>query len=80
MSGLSDTLVEHKLPIKEGFKPFQQAPRKIRAETQILVKEEVEKMYKSGVIRVVKYNEWLSNVVPVKKKNGKIRVCGLPKS
>ncbi|XP_024190383.1 uncharacterized protein LOC112194368 [Rosa chinensis] len=32
-------------------------------------------MHKSGIIRVAKYNQWLSNIVSVRKKNGKMRVC-----
>ncbi|KAK9914412.1 hypothetical protein M0R45_038193 [Rubus argutus] len=47
----------------------------MNADTMTSVKEEVEKMHKSGIIRVAKYNEWLSNIVPVRKKNGKMRVC-----
>ncbi|XP_024179271.1 uncharacterized protein LOC112185255 [Rosa chinensis] len=47
----------------------------MNSETQVLVKEEVEKMHKSGIIRVAKYNQWLSNIVSVRKKNGKMRVC-----
>ena len=47
----------------------------MRTETQIMVKEEINNMYRSGIICVAKYNEWLSNVVPVRKKNGKMRVC-----
>ncbi|XP_024196774.1 uncharacterized protein LOC112200008 [Rosa chinensis] len=41
----------------------------MNSETQVLVKEEVEKMHKSGIIKVAKYNKWLSNIVPVRKKN-----------
>nr|XP_011459671.1 PREDICTED: uncharacterized protein LOC105350031 [Fragaria vesca subsp. vesca] len=40
-----------------------------------VIKEEIENMHRSGIIRVAKYNEWLSNVVPVRKKNGKMRIC-----
>ncbi|KAL6191633.1 hypothetical protein ACLB2K_038023 [Fragaria x ananassa] len=32
-------------------------------------------MFKFDIIRVAKYNEWMSNIVPILKKNGKIRVC-----
>ncbi|KAL6222115.1 hypothetical protein ACLB2K_005507 [Fragaria x ananassa] len=46
----------------------------MKTETADGVKEEVEKMFKSGIIRVEKYNEWLSNIVHVHKKKGKIRV------
>ncbi|KAL6225628.1 hypothetical protein ACLB2K_004477 [Fragaria x ananassa] len=47
----------------------------MKTKTEDSVKEEVEKMFKLGIIRVAKYNEWLSNIVHVRKKNGKIRVC-----
>ncbi|KAL6214014.1 hypothetical protein ACLB2K_013452 [Fragaria x ananassa] len=47
----------------------------MKTETSDTVKEEVEKMFRSSIIRVAKYNEWMSNIVPVHKKNGKIRVC-----
>ncbi|KAL6135109.1 hypothetical protein ACLB2K_067337 [Fragaria x ananassa] len=57
------------LPTTPGERPVQQEPRRMKTETTDVVKEEVEKMFKSGIIRVAKYNEWLSNVVPVRKKN-----------
>ena len=40
-----------------------------------VVKEEVEKLKRSGAIREVFFPEWLANTVVVKKKNGKWRVC-----
>ena len=39
------------------------------------VKEEIERLLQAGFIRTARYVEWLSNVVPVVKKNGKKRVC-----
>ncbi|KAK4360353.1 hypothetical protein RND71_019305 [Anisodus tanguticus] len=39
------------------------------------IKAEIEQLLKAGFIRTTKYVEWLANVVPVKKKNGKVRVC-----
>ncbi|KAL6192126.1 hypothetical protein ACLB2K_038513 [Fragaria x ananassa] len=73
--GLSRELVCHRLPTTPRERPVQQEPRRMKTETADAGKEEVEKMFKSGIIRVAKYNEWLSNIVPVRKKNGKIRVC-----
>lgn len=75
MPGLSPDLVCHQLPTLPDKKPIQQAPRRMNADIMASVKEEVEKMHKSEIIRVAKYNEWLSNIVPVCKKNGKIWVC-----
>ena len=39
------------------------------------MKDEVERLLKAGFIRTAWYVEWLFNVVPVVKKNGKLRVC-----
>ena len=39
------------------------------------MKEEIQKKLSVGLILVVQYPEWLANVVPVPKKDGKVRVC-----
>ena len=39
------------------------------------IKEEVMKQIESKVVEVTKYPTWLSNIVPVAKKDGKIRIC-----
>nr|XP_011459867.1 PREDICTED: uncharacterized protein LOC105350136 [Fragaria vesca subsp. vesca] len=75
MPGLSPELVCHRLPTYPNRRLVRQEGRFMRTETQIVVKEEIENMHRSGIIRAAKYNEWLSNVVLVRKKNGKMRVC-----
>ena len=37
--------------------------------------EEIQKQLSVGFLSVVKYPEWLANVVHVPKKDGKVRVC-----
>ena len=39
------------------------------------MKEEIEKLLKAKFIRLVRYVQWLANIIPVMKKNGKLRVC-----
>ena len=39
------------------------------------MKEEIQKHLSVGFLSVVEYPEWLANVVPFPKKNGKVRVC-----
>ena len=39
------------------------------------MKEEIQKQLSVGFISMVQYPEWLANVVPVPKKDGKVRVC-----
>ena len=39
------------------------------------MKEEIQKQLSFGFISMVQYPEWLANVFPVLKKDGKVRVC-----
>jgi len=39
------------------------------------IKVEITRLYDAGFIRPCRYVEWISNIVPVIKKNGKLRVC-----
>ena len=39
------------------------------------MKEEIQKQLNVGFLSVVEYPEWLANVVPVPKKDSKVRVC-----
>ncbi|GKU85793.1 hypothetical protein SLEP1_g415 [Rubroshorea leprosula] len=75
MPGLNKELVEHRLPINKGYKPHKQPPRRMSPEVILKVKEEVERLHKVGFIRTARYSKRLSNIVPVVKKNGKLRVC-----
>ncbi|CAL2277698.1 unnamed protein product [Prunus armeniaca] len=75
MPELSRDLVEHRLPTVEDFKPFKQPPRRMSAEVELQVKEEIVRLVKAKFIRPARYVEWLSNIVPVKKKTGAIRIC-----
>lgn len=44
-------------------------------ERQTQVQDKVDKLLAVGFIEVVKYPRWVSNIVVVPKKNGKIWVC-----
>ena len=67
--------MEHRLPIKPEFHPFQQPPRRMSKEVELKVKEEIEKILKAKFIRPTRYKQWLAKIVPVMKRNGKLRVC-----
>ena len=75
LPGLSRKLVEHQLPIKEGFQPFQQAPRRMAPDITLKINGEIERLVRAGFIRPARYVEWLSNIVLILKKNGKLRIC-----
>ncbi|KAK1696927.1 hypothetical protein QYE76_013624 [Lolium multiflorum] len=51
MPGLDRSIIEHRLPFKKGFRPFQQRARQMKAEILEEVKKEIEKMLAAGFIR-----------------------------
>ena len=75
MPGLSREIVEHRLDIKPEYRPFKQPPRRYNAHIYPKIKEEVERLLEAKFIRPCRYAEWISNIVPIKMKNGKLRVC-----
>ena len=40
-----------------------------------MVKEDIEKKIKGKFLEVVDYPKWLADVVPVPKKDGRVRIC-----
>ncbi|PKU60192.1 RNA-directed DNA polymerase [Dendrobium catenatum] len=75
MPGLSPDVAVHRLTIKPDVTPVKQAPRRMRLEIEEQVIAETKKLIDAGFIREEKYADWIANIVPVKKKNGQIRVC-----
>ena len=39
------------------------------------IKEVVKKQFDAGFLAVARYPEWVANIIPVPKKNGKVRMC-----
>jgi hypothetical protein len=72
---VSPDLACHTLNFGPKHKPVSLKRQKLAPERATIVLEEVERLLASRAIREVQYPEWLSNMVVVKKKNGKWRVC-----
>lgn len=39
------------------------------------MQDELKKMRDAGIIKPIRHSSWVSNLVPVQKKNGDIRLC-----
>jgi hypothetical protein len=50
MLSLRRSIVEHRLPIKDGYRPFKQAPRRFRPELLEDIKE-IIRLYEAKFIR-----------------------------
>jgi hypothetical protein len=75
MPGLSREIVEHRLPIKFGFRPFKQRARTFLPDLLPRIKDEIHRPLEANFIRPCRYAEWVSNIVPVEKESDKLRVC-----
>ena len=40
-----------------------------------LIEKEIRKLFDAKIIVCMRHSRWLANIVPVKKKNGEIRLC-----
>ncbi|XP_065318831.1 uncharacterized protein LOC135926829 [Gordionus sp. m RMFG-2023] len=63
------------LKLKEGFSPIFLACRRVSFEWKKEINEELDKWVNDGIIFPVEYSEWATPLVPVKKSNGKLRLC-----
>ena len=52
----------------------KQKLRRLHPRWSLQVKEEIQKQLSVGFLFMVEYPEWLTNVVPIPKKDGKVRV------
>lgn len=75
MPGLDTTIVEHKLPLRPEFPHVKQKLRRNRPNMSIKIREEVKRQFNAGFLEVAKYSQWVSNIVHVPKKDGKVRMC-----
>ena len=69
MSGLDLGLVIHTLNVDPEAKPVAQPARVFHIEIEGQIVREVQKLLAAGFIKPIQHLRWLSNIVPVKKKN-----------
>ncbi|GAU51810.1 hypothetical protein TSUD_415980 [Trifolium subterraneum] len=75
MPGLDPEIVEHHLPLKPECPPVMQKLRRTHPDMALKIKEEVQKQIDAGFLITSEYPQWLANIVPVPKKDGKVRMC-----
>ncbi|GAU51747.1 hypothetical protein TSUD_415400 [Trifolium subterraneum] len=75
MPGLDPEIVEHHLPLKPECPPVKQKLRRTHPDMTLKIKEEVQKQIDAGFLITSEYPQWLANIVPVPKKDGKVRMC-----
>ena len=72
MPGLDPNLVAHALNVELGAKPVVQPMWTFHPDVEAQIIQEVQKLLMVGFIKPIMHPKWLSNIVPIKKKNGQI--------
>jgi hypothetical protein len=75
MLGISPKIVIHEIKTYPDAKPIWQRLRPVHPRKAAAIKLEVEKLLKAGFIYLVALTDWVSNIVPLEKKQGTIHVC-----
>lgn len=70
-----EDLFQHEIPLRSNAKPFRQRQRPINPTLVPKMKEELIKMRDAGIIKPIGHSIWVSNLVPIRKKNEDIRLC-----
>ena len=60
-------IIQHVIPIKVGFKRYQQPLRKMHPKLEPLIQSDMKKILDAKIIFKVRHSEWVSNLVPVRK-------------
>ena len=72
MPGLDTEIVMHRILVNSECPPVRQALRRMKSEIILKIKEEVEKKLKAGFLTVITYSDWVANIIPMPKKDGKV--------
>ena len=75
LRGIPAEIAEHRIVLEDDARPIWQRQHRLNPKYSLLVKEELDKLLRVGFIYEVPYSEWVSPIVMVPKKNGKIRIC-----
>ena len=68
--------VTAKIHVDPNATPKFYKARSVPFALQAGVEEELERLQKQGIIEPVQFSDWAAPIVPVVKRDGKIRICG----
>ena len=75
LPGIPEEVVRHSLNINPTMRAVRQKKRNFSEEKRDAINVELDRLLEAGFISPVQFPEWISNVVLVKKANGKWRMC-----
>jgi hypothetical protein len=70
LKGINSSLCTHRIPMEQGHKPIHEYQQWLNSAMREVVKNEVSKLIKAGVIYPISNSEWVSPVQVVPKQDG----------
>ena len=68
------SIIQHTIPIKPDKKPFRQKLKRINPMMLPIVEKEIKKLFNPKIIVTLRFSKWVTKLVPIRKKNGEIRL------
>ena len=68
--------IKAKLKLKENATPMFHRPRTVPFALKEAVEQELNRLEEKGILQKVDHSDWAAPIVPIPKKNGKVRMCG----
>ena len=65
-------ITQYKVPLNPNVKPFRQKLRRINPALFPVIEKEVKKLLDAKIIVPLNYSSWVANLVPIRKKMGKL--------
>ena len=75
LKGIDEQIVVHTIPLRADAIPVTQRPYRTNPKIAQTIQEELKKLLDVGFIYEIEHSDWVSPIVCVPKKNGKLRVC-----
>ena len=75
MPGIDPHIVKHEIKTYPNANPVRQRLRAVNPRKAPAIKVEIEKLLKASFIYPVPLTKWVSNPIPVDKKQGPIHIC-----
>ena len=69
------SILQHTIPLKKDNLPFKQKLRRMHPKLLPLIENEIKKLFEAEIIMALRFSRWVENMVPVRNKNGEIRIC-----
>ena len=70
-----NTNIQHTIPIKKDEMPFKQKLRRMNPKLLPLEEKEIKNLFEAKIIVALRFSCLVENMVPIRKKNGEIRIC-----